>query len=75
MPYDNNLPWPPLADGHGPSLELTDTALDNSVPYSWAASTNFGTPGRPNSVVPEPAAGALLLIAALAARRRGARRG
>ncbi len=43
--------WPPAANGDGPSLELLDPNLDNSLPENWAASiVNDGTPGMPNSV-------------------------
>ncbi len=54
LTYDDAPPWPVQPDGHGPSLELMDPALDNQLPQSWAASTNFGTPGYRNSVTPEP---------------------
>jgi len=53
LTYDDKLPWPVEPDGTGPSLELLNWNFDNSLPSSWAASTNFGTPGRENSVVPE----------------------
>lgn len=43
--------WPPEANGSGPSLELLDPNLDNSLPENWAASlVNDGTPGVANSV-------------------------
>ncbi len=51
--YDDSSPWPTEADGHGPSLELVDPALDNDSYASWLASTNGppnGTPGYQNSV-------------------------
>ena len=50
--YTQSAPWPPEADGDGPSLELLNPALDNSVASSWAASSNGppgGTPGSVNS--------------------------
>jgi spore coat protein CotH len=34
--YDDDEPWPD-ADGSGMYLQLTDTALDNSLPASWTA--------------------------------------
>ncbi|KOS06111.1 hypothetical protein AM493_08720 [Flavobacterium akiainvivens] len=34
--YDDDEPWPD-ADGSGLYLQLTDTALDNSLPTSWVA--------------------------------------
>jgi|GEM_PF-1166360 len=52
--YDDDPPWPVEPDGDGPSLELISWFNDNKLPQNWLASTNFGTPGRENSVVPEP---------------------
>ncbi|MDD4177847.1 MAG: lamin tail domain-containing protein [Bacteroidales bacterium] len=44
--------WPTEPDGGGPSLELLDPNLDNSLPENWAASlVNDGTPGMANSVL------------------------
>ena len=44
--YDDHIPWPEEPDGKGPSLELTDPSLDNSLASSWRASgTTGGTPG------------------------------
>ena len=54
LTYDDKAPWPVAPDGNGPSLELLDPTLDNSLPSSWAASINLGTPGKINSVTPEP---------------------
>jgi len=48
--YDNNEPWPAEPDGNGPTLELLNPAYDNSLSCNWASSTDFGTPGRRNSV-------------------------
>ncbi|HKS38498.1 MAG TPA: lamin tail domain-containing protein, partial [Verrucomicrobiae bacterium] len=55
--YGNALPWPPLADGSGPSLQLIDPAQDNSRVANWnAVNTNLTpalpahTPGTTNSV-------------------------
>ena len=50
--YDNNPPWPPEADGLGPSLQLIDPAQDNQVVGNWAVdlATTLFTPGRTNSV-------------------------
>lgn len=50
--YDVTDPWPAAANGSGPSLELLDPALDNSLATSWAVGTGTGTPGQPNAVVP-----------------------
>ena len=49
--YGSTAPWPTTPNGTGPSLELKDPALDNSVPANWAASTNTGTPSARNSVL------------------------
>lgn len=43
--YDDDDPWPTEPDGDGPSLELIDPALDNSLGTSWFASVVGGTPG------------------------------
>jgi hypothetical protein len=49
--YSDDPPWPPEPDGHGPTLELIDPLLDNSLASSWAASlASHGTPGGLNSV-------------------------
>jgi len=47
--YTNTAPWPAAAAGTGPSMELNDPGLDNSVGSSWHASSNSGTPGAVNS--------------------------
>jgi len=41
--YDDDLPWPPEADGNGASIMLCDPTLDNSIGGNWAASANFVT--------------------------------
>ncbi len=53
--YMDDIPWPPSADGDGPSMELAGPDLDNMVGANWIASTNgvgfvngiatFATPG------------------------------
>jgi hypothetical protein len=55
--YSSTMPWPPLADGSGPSLQLIDPAQDNSRVANWTAvNTNLTptlpafTPGSTNSV-------------------------
>jgi hypothetical protein len=49
--YQNGGAWPAGAAGHGPSLELVNPFLDNSVPGSWLASIDTGgTPGKVNGV-------------------------
>ncbi len=57
--YDDNAPWPVLADGQGCSIELCDVTSDNALASSWMRSTNYfgifnrrkvyGTPGVKNS--------------------------
>jgi hypothetical protein len=49
--YSDSSPWPTGADGSGPSLELIDPSLDNTIGQNWLASaaTN-GTPGAQNSM-------------------------
>lgn len=49
--YSDSSPWPTGADGTGPSLELIDPSLDNTLGQNWLASaaTN-GTPGAQNSM-------------------------
>jgi len=52
--YEDSPPWPPEADGLGPTLELVSPERDNSLPESWEASAlPLGTPGAPNSVSTE----------------------
>lgn len=49
--YSSNPPWPPEADGMGPTLELIHPDSDNIPPEAWAASIiQHGTPGAINSV-------------------------
>ncbi len=50
LTYDDTVPWPPEADGRGPTLALKHPDLDNSLPENWAASANHGTPGQQNDV-------------------------
>jgi len=56
--YDDNTPWPTVADGDGPSLVLCDPLLDNSLGENWSAATEiagqnadedyiYATPGAP----------------------------
>ncbi len=51
--YDDEDPWPTLPDGNGPTLELIDPNLDNTLASSWDACQingfNHGTPGILNS--------------------------
>jgi hypothetical protein len=50
LTFQDALPWPPEADGAGPTLELVDATADNALPESWqAAYVRGGTPGAKNS--------------------------
>ena len=49
LEYDDKDPWPNESDGEGPSLELINPELDNSIPSSWKESLGYGTPGQINS--------------------------
>ena len=47
--YSDDAPWPTIADGNGPSLEVVITSGNYSSPSNWRASTdseNDGTPGE-----------------------------
>ncbi|MFM1999196.1 MAG: hypothetical protein RL204_1143 [Bacteroidota bacterium] len=48
--YFPNPSWPTAPNGNGPSLQLINYNLDNSVAANWCASSaNNGTPGNINS--------------------------
>ena len=51
--YDDEDPWPTEPDGNGPTLELINPSLDNSLPESWDAcapsGSENGTPGAVNN--------------------------
>jgi hypothetical protein len=48
--YDDDAPWPIEPDGGGPTLELINASLDNSLVENWSASyEEHGTPGEINS--------------------------
>jgi hypothetical protein len=47
--FTDSSPWPTEADGDGPSLELKNPTLDNSLAENWSASSGAGTPGSQNS--------------------------
>jgi len=54
--YDTGEEWPSKPDGDGPSLELVNPWVDNSVGGHWRASDppeNNGTPGALNSCYQE----------------------
>ena len=45
--YNDVEPWPPQADGLGPSLSLIHPLMDNRLASSWEASDSLaGTPGQ-----------------------------
>lgn len=55
--YDDAAPWPTTPDGTGPSLELIDASVDNTIPQNWRASTtNTGKVLGPNTVFASPGA-------------------
>ncbi|HOW30950.1 MAG TPA: lamin tail domain-containing protein [Bacteroidales bacterium] len=39
--YLPDLPWDPMANGQGPSLEVCDPNADNSLPETWSAARIF----------------------------------
>ena len=46
--YGTEAPWPTLADGSGPSLELIDVTADPILPENWQVSDlDGGSPGSP----------------------------
>lgn len=51
--YDSTPPWPPEANGFGPSLQLMDVTQDNWRVLNWAVTAtnapNRATPGAPNA--------------------------
>lgn len=66
--YSNEAPWPD-AGGNGSYLSLKDTALDNSLPESWEASSEVIASAAepladiPISLYPNPVGDLLTLIA------------
>ncbi len=66
VPYSDDPPWPPEADGEGPTLELVWIGADNAQGIYWAASAGHGTPAAPNSAMTaadEPASAHTLRLA------------
>lgn len=50
--YGVNPPWPTTPNGLGPTLELIDPLLDNTLAQNWFARPEpGGTPGEPNTFV------------------------
>ncbi|MDP3148840.1 MAG: CotH kinase family protein [Ignavibacteria bacterium] len=48
--FISSSPWPIEPNGTGATLALINPGLNNSVPESWKASSNLGTPGKQNDV-------------------------
>ncbi len=48
--YDDKSPWPTESDGDGATLELIHPSLDNTLPSSWRASSDHGSPFAKNTV-------------------------
>ncbi|MDA7619639.1 lamin tail domain-containing protein [bacterium] len=48
--YGDKAPWPVLADGSGPSLEVIDTEGNYNDPLNWKTTVIGGTPGAPPSL-------------------------
>ncbi|MGC8743825.1 MAG: lamin tail domain-containing protein [Verrucomicrobiia bacterium] len=50
--YDNNLPWPQMANGNGASLQVIDATRDNSRVCNWSDPSGgwrlFTITGQPN---------------------------
>nr|NQU90970.1 lamin tail domain-containing protein [Bacteroidota bacterium] len=49
LEYGVESPWPEEPNGQGPTLELRNPFLDNTLAASWDVSPNYGTPGKVNS--------------------------
>lgn len=52
--YNNRAPWPPEANGEGPSLERRNALAYGNDPTNWAADTIGGTPGATNNASDVP---------------------
>ena len=50
--YNDKGPWPPEADGAGPSLERVSAVAYGNDSLSWRTSLNGPTPGRTNATSP-----------------------
>ena len=53
--YDDEAPWPAVADGQGAALQLVDIFADNNRPGNWRVATPAQTneltsPGAPNPI-------------------------
>jgi len=50
--YDDDAPWPPAADGMGPSLQLIDASQDNNRVANWGVSFDPGVTNVPVALFP-----------------------
>lgn len=48
--YNDKGPWPPEADGQGPSLERVSPDAYGNEPLNWRTTRAGGSPGRANAV-------------------------
>jgi hypothetical protein len=48
--YDDELPWPAIADGTGASIQLIDPLQDPTRVANWQAEPGLATPGAQNPV-------------------------
>lgn len=48
--YLSDSPWPEEADGKGPTLELKNPELNNTLAENWKAYDGIGTPGALNHI-------------------------
>lgn len=65
--YDDQLPWPLLADGLGGALERTDPLSYGNTPGNWHSLPGTGTPGTTNSAYLPP--GSVVISEILASNR------
>ena len=49
LKYDDVSPWPTSPKGNGPTLELKNPKLENTLAINWGSSFNHGTPGKQNN--------------------------
>jgi len=47
--YNDHSPWPEEPDGNGPTLELKNPILNNSLGENWQGSFEHGSPGEKNT--------------------------
>jgi len=49
--YLSIAPWPSAPNGEGPTLELINPILDNSLPENWKDLNDYGSPGVENQEI------------------------